>query len=282
MKTERVYANGILMNCVVDGPPSAQALLLCNGLATDLEMWERQLSEFAKTYRVIRYDMRGHGETEATLPPYNLSLLVEDLRSLLDVLGVDQVHFVGMSLGGMVGQGFAVRYPHRLHSLVLGGTAARMRRGIWEKRIQQVEVEGVEPMVEPSIIRWFTKPFRDANQSLMDQLRQMIRRVTREGYLGGANVVMEMDHVLDLAKITTPTLVIVGREDVSTPVAEAQLIHDHIMGSELCVIDEAAHLPNIERRTEFNRALKQFLSRLESAGLKGNAHCREAQASPSQ
>jgi len=110
-------------------------LLLCNGLATELEMWEPQLTDFAKAFRVIRYDMRGHGETSATSTPYSLSLLVEDLRSLLDALGVEQVHPVGMSLGSMVGQTFAVRYPHRLHSLVLGGTAARMLRGIWEGRI---------------------------------------------------------------------------------------------------------------------------------------------------
>ena len=267
MKAERVRANGILMRCVVEGPPSAHALLLCNGLATDLEMWEPQLSEFTKTHRVIRYDMRGHGETSATPPPYSLSLLVEDLRSLLDALGVDQVHFAGMSLGGMVGQSFAVRYPHRFLSLVLCDTAARMRREIWEGRIQQVEAEGVEPMVEPSIVRWFTTPFRDANPLLMDEVRQMIRRVSKDGYLGGARVVMEMDHVAQLAKISTPTLVIVGREDVSTPVAEAQLMHEHITGSTLCVIDDAAHLPNIERPAEFNRVLKQFLSRLDAVAL---------------
>lgn len=271
MKTERMRANGILMRCVVEGPPSAPALLLCNGLATDLEMWEPQLNEFTNTYRVIRYDMRGHGETSATPPPYSLSLLVEDLRSMLDALGVDQIHFVGMSLGGMVGQAFAVRYPDRLLSLALCGTAARMRREIWEGRIKQVEVEGVEPMVEPSITRWFTKPSRDANQSLMDELRQMIRRVTKDGYLGGATVVMEMNHVAQLAEISTPTLIIVGREDVSTPVAEAQLIHDHITDSTLCVIDDAAHLPNIEKPAEFNRVLTQFLSRLDAGALEAKS-----------
>lgn len=269
MKAERVRANGILMRCVVEGPPSAQALLLCNGLATDLGMWEPQIDEFSKNYRVIRYDMRGHGGTAATPPPYSLSLLVEDLRSLLDALGVDQVHFAGMSLGGMVGQAFAVRYPHRLLSLVLCDTAARMRREIWEGRIKQVEIEGIEPMVEPSILRWFTKPFLEANPLLMDKIRQMIRRVSVEGYLGGARVVMEMNHVQQLAKISTPTLVIVGREDVSTPVAEAQLMHEHITGSALSVIDDAAHLPNIERPEEFNRALKQFLARLDAVALEG-------------
>jgi 3-oxoadipate enol-lactonase len=269
MKAERVRANGILMQCVVEGPPSAQALLLCNGLATDLQMWEPQIGEFSKDYRVIRYDMRGHGETEASPSPYSLSLLVEDLRSLLDAIGVDQVHFAGMSLGGMVGQAFAVRYPQRLLSLALCDTAARMRREIWEGRIKQVEMEGVEPMVEPSILRWFTKPFRDANPALMDEIRQMIRRVSAQGYMGGARVVMEMNYVQQLAKISTPTLVIVGREDVSTPVVEAQLMHEHITGSTLCVIDDAAHLPNIERPEEFNRVLKLFLSRLDAVALEG-------------
>lgn len=265
MRFQSVRANGIQMRCVVEGPPSAQALLLCNGLATDLELWEPQVSEFSKAYRVIRYDTRGHGGTSTSPPPYSLSLLVEDLRSLLDALGVDQVHFAGMSLGGMIGQAFAVRYPHRLRSLVLCDTSARTRREIWEGRIQQVELEGVEPMIEPSIARWFTKPFRDANPALMDEIRQMIRRVSKDGYLGGARVVMEMDHVAQLAKISTPTLVIVGREDGSTPVADAQLMHEHITGSTLCVIDNAAHLPNLERPAEFNRVLNQFLSRLDAS-----------------
>ena len=267
MKAEQVRANGILMQCRVEGPPSAQALLLCNGLATDMAMWDRQVSEFSKNYRVITFDTRGHGETSATPPPYTLSMLVEDTRSLLDALGIEQVHYVGMSLGGMVGQAFAIRYPQRLLSLSLCDTAAKTNREVWEARIKQVEVAGIAPMIEPSIVRWFTKPFRDANPALMDNIREMIKRVSHAGYLGGAGVVMEMNHVDKLDKISTPTLIIVGRQDSSTPVAASEEMHQHIAGAQLHIIEAAAHLPNIEQPEEFNRLLKQFLSRLDEVAL---------------
>ncbi|ROZ75011.1 alpha/beta fold hydrolase [Ramlibacter sp. WS9] len=263
MNVEHVRANGILMRCQIDGPANGRPLLLCNGLATDMSMWDRQVSEFAADYRVIRYDLRGHGETSATVPPYSLSLLVEDLRSFLDALGLEQVHFVGMSLGGMVGQSFAARYPNRLLSLVLCDTTAKANREIWEGRIQQVRLEGVRPMVEPSLERWFTEPFRQANAPLIDEVREMIKGTAVEGYLGGAGVVMEQDQVRQLHRISAPTLIIVGREDVSTPPADAEVLHKHITGSTLHVVDNAAHLPNIEQPEVFNKLLKEFLTRLD-------------------
>ena len=259
MSVERVPANGILMHCRVEGVASGQVMLFCNGLATDVSMWDPQIAHFASRYRIVRYDLRGHGETDSTQPPYSLSLLVEDLRSLLDALGVDQLHLVGESLGGMVAQAFAVRYPRRLMSLTLCDTAARTRREIWEGRIQQVRQKGVGPMVEPSLERWFTKPYRDSNPKVIDGVRRMIMKTTNDGYVGGAGVVMEMNHVEQLARISAPTLIVVGRQDVSTPVADAELMHSHIAGSRLSIIEDAAHLPNIEQAEEFNKVLQDFL-----------------------
>lgn len=267
MNVEHVRANGILMRCQIDGPATGTPLLLCNGLATDLTMWGRQVSEFSEHYRIIRYDLRGHGETSATGAPYSLSLLVEDLRSLLDALGIEQVHFVGMSLGGMVGQSFAARYPQRLLSLVLCDTTAKANREIWESRIKQVRLEGVGPMVEPSLERWFTAPFRLANSPLIEEVRQMIKGTAVEGYLGGAGVVMEQNQVSQLHRISAPTLIIVGRQDVSTPPEDAELMHKHIAGSTLHVIEDAAHLPNIEQSKIFNTLLKEFFSRLEGTAM---------------
>lgn len=267
MNVEHVRANGILMRCRINGPATGRPLLLCNGLATDMSMWDRQVSEFAEHYRVIRYDLRGHGETSATVPPYSLSLLVEDLRSFLDALGLEQVHFVGMSLGGMVGQSFAARYPNRLLSLVLCDTTAKANREVWESRIKQVRLEGLSPMVEPSLERWFTEPFRRANPSLIEEVRQMIKRTSVEGYLGGAGIVMEQNQVQQLQRISAPTLIVVGREDVSTPPADAEIMHKHIAGSTLHVIDGAAHLPNIEQPQVFNELLKKFLSRLDGVAV---------------
>lgn len=270
MGVEQIRANGISMGYRVDGLSSAPILLLSNGLATDMSMWDDQVAHFSSRYRIVRYDTRGHGDTPATAPPYTLSVLVEDLRSLLDALGANKVHFVGMSLGGMIGQLFAVRYPGRLLSLSLCDTAARMKRETWEGRIKQATVEGVAPLVEPSLVRWFTEPFRVTNPDLMDRVRRMINRTSTDGYVGCAGVVMAMDHVDHLARISTPTLVVVGRHDVSTPLSEAELMHANIAGSTLSVIEDASHLPNIEQAVEFNKILEAFLAAQDLA------HRREA------
>lgn len=269
-KDQFVRANGITMRCRIEGPESAQVILFSNSLATNLAMWDAQAAEFSSQYRVIRYDTRGHGQTETTAPPYSLSLLVEDARSLLDALGVERVHFVGVSLGGMVGQLFAVRYPQRLHSLVLSDTAARMKREIWEKRISEVAEQGVETVVEGSVDRWFTTPFRKSNSILIDGVRQMIRTTTKDGYVGAASVVMNMDGVEDLARIATPTLVVVGEEDVSTPPSESELLCERIAGASMTVVTGAAHLPNMEQPSKFNELLDEFLhDRVQSCRSQG-------------
>lgn len=274
MKDLQIRANGTTFRCRVEGPSSAQVLLFSNSLATDLSMWDEQAAYFSTRYQVIRYDARGHGGSQSTPPPYSLSTLVEDVRSLLDGLGVGSVHFVGLSLGGMVGQLFAARYPQRLLSVALCDTAARMKREIWEGRIETVRKEGVDPQAESSLERWFTKPFRDKNPQTIDRFRKMIKGTSRDGYVGSATAIMEMDSVNQLSRIATPTLVVVGRQDPSTPLSEAELINQKIAGSQLAVIEDAAHLPNIEQSEEFNAVLDRFLgqqsARSQEMGLAGH------------
>jgi 3-oxoadipate enol-lactonase len=261
MKDQRVRANGITLRCRIDGPSSAPTILLSNSLATDLSMWDGQAAHLAQQYRVIRYDTRGHGESEASKPPYTLSMLAEDVRSLLDALGVGQVHYVGLSLGGMTGQVFAARYPHRLHSLALCDTSAKVSRSIWEERIRLALREGIECVVEPSVGRWFTKSFREREPAVIEAFRRKIRGTSIDGYLGCANAIMEMDNNDLLGRIATPTLVVVGRDDPATPVGDSEILKAGIAGSRLLVIDDAAHLPNIEREDEFNEVIGEFLSR---------------------
>jgi len=270
MRDLHMRANGTTLRCRVEGPPSAQAVLFSNSLATNLGMWDKQAEHFAGQYQVIRYDARGHGQSLATAPPYTLSTLVEDVRSLLDGLGIGTVHFVGLSLGGMVGQLLAARYPQRLLSLTLCDTAAQTKQDIWEGRIEAVRKDGVDPQVEPSLERWFTPPFRDANPSIVERFRKMIRDTTRDGYVGGASAIMEMDNLSQLSRIATPTQIIVGRDDHSTSVSDAELLNARIAGSQLAVIEDAAHLSNVERPNEFNAVLKGFLlqqgARYQQAG----------------
>lgn len=259
MKDLQMRANGATFRCRVEGPSSGQVLLFSNSLATDLSMWDEQAAYFSRKYQVVRYDARGHGESHSTPPPYSLSTLVEDVRSLLDGLGIGAVHFVGLSLGGMVGQLFAARYPQRLLSAALCDTAARMKREVWEGRIAEVRSYGIDPQVELSLERWFTKPFRDGNPQVIDRFRKMIRSTSRDGYVGSATAIMEMDSINQLSRIATPTLVVVGRHDPSTPLSDAKLINQKIAGSQLAVIEDAAHLPNVEQSAGFNEVLDNFL-----------------------
>lgn len=260
MTDQMIKTNGVSLRCRVEGPEGAPAVLFSNSLASDLTMWDAQAAHFSGRFRVIRYDTRGHGQSEAPCPPYSLALLAEDMRGLLDALGVPKVHLVGLSLGGMAGQVFAARWPERLLSLALCDTAARTNREIWEGRLKQARADGIGPLVEPSVERWFTSPFRARNAILMDGVRQMIRRTPVDGYLGCGAAIMEMNNAPLLPGIKTRTLVVVGKQDPATPVSEAEFIHAQIPASRLAVIDQAAHLPNIEQEAEFNSILERHLA----------------------
>jgi 3-oxoadipate enol-lactonase len=230
-----------------------------NGLATSTAMWDEQARHFSRHWHVLRYDTRGHGRTGASPPPYSLDRLADDVVDLLDRLGIARVNFVGLSLGGMTGQRFAARHTDRVISLVLCDTALRMDRGMWDDRIAAVQANGIEPQVQPSIDRWFSPSFRAANPAMIEHLCHMIRGTSKEGYLGCAMAIREMNLERQSRGITAPTLIVVGSDDRSTPVSNAKALHAAIPGSELVVLDHAAHMPNIEQATRFNAILEGFL-----------------------
>ena len=159
-----INANGVTMNYRLEGPDDGPVVMLSNSLMSDLTMWDGQVPALARRYRVLRYDTRGHGATEASPPPYSIELLVDDARALLDALNIGSVHFVGLSLGGMIGQLFAVRYPTLLKSLVLCDTSSHMPpEALWDDRIRTAKDNGLESMAPATIERWFTAPFRERN-----------------------------------------------------------------------------------------------------------------------
>jgi 3-oxoadipate enol-lactonase len=255
----KIVVNGIAVNCCLEGPETAPVVMFGNGLATGTAMWEPQATHFDKRFRVLRYDVRGHGATEATPPPYTIEQLADDVVDFLDRLGIGNVAYVGLSLGGMIGQALAVRHPDRVRSLVLCDTTMHSPRDMWIERIAAIEANGLEPQVEPSIERWFTHSFRSSQPKLVDDMRVMIRATSLHGYLGCAMAMRDMRLESVAPRITQPTLILVGRDDRSTPVAEAQALHEAISGSQLEVIEHAAHLPNIEQASRFNAVLGRFL-----------------------
>lgn len=260
----KITANGITMNYELEGPASAPVVTLSHSLATDLSMWEPQVPALTSRYRVLRYDTRGHGGTDAPDEPYSLEQLAEDARALLLALGIARTHFMGLSMGGFIGQVLALTYPQMLRSLVLCDTTSRVpaeAKPMWEERIRVTRMQGMEPHVEPTIGRWFTEPFREQRPDVIDPVRGLIRGTKPEGYIGCCHAIAALDLTDRLHQITTPTLVIVGDEDPATPVAASQTIHERIRGSEPVILKSASHLSNMEQPEAFNRAVTTFLAR---------------------
>jgi 3-oxoadipate enol-lactonase len=256
-------ANGIAVNYHLEGPDDVPVVMLSNSLMSNLSMWDAQVPALlARRYQVLRYDTRGHGSTEASPPPYSINLLLDDARALLDALKIASVHFVGLSLGGMIGQLFAVRHPTLLKSLVLCDTASHMPpASLWDTRTRTAENNGLEAMVPATIERWFTAPFRERNAVEVERIGRMIRKTDLAGYVGCCRAIQVMDQTAVLSTITTPTLIVVGADDFATPVASSETIHCAIAGSELVILDDAAHLANVEQPEAFNGAVIEFLDK---------------------
>jgi 3-oxoadipate enol-lactonase len=260
-----ITVNGISVHYTLEGPASGPVITMSNSLASNLSMWEPQLPVLTSRYRVLRYDTRGHGGTEATAGPYSLDELSEDVRALLRALGITRTHFIGLSMGGMIGQIIAIKYPQMLQSLVLCDTMSRVpteAKPMWDDRIHTAETGGMEPLVEPTLARWFTESFRQKGSPVLDQVRTMIRTTPPRGYAGCCHAIAALNLTDHLKAITLPTLVIVGEDDPATPVAASHVIHEQIRGSELVILKSAAHLSNLEQPEAFNQALTAFLPKV--------------------
>jgi 3-oxoadipate enol-lactonase len=259
----KIEAGGLDVHYRLDGPEGAPLVTLSHSLAADLAMWRPQVDALSRDYRILRYDIRGHGRTATPHGPYTLEQLSDDLAALLDALRIERTHLVGLSMGGMIGQLLALREPGRLISLVLADTLAVYRpeaRAMWQERIDAASgPDGMEPLVEPTLTRWFTAPFKASRPDVMEEVAAMIRATAPRGFIGCCRALMELDLIGRLPEICLPTLVLVGRQDPTTPVAGAEAIAGAIPGARLVVIEDAAHISNLEQPEAFNAALLSFL-----------------------
>ncbi|MFC1665463.1 3-oxoadipate enol-lactonase [Pseudomonadota bacterium] len=259
---KKINANGISMNYRLDGLQSGQVVMFSNSLISSYPMWDDQVEAIGEKFQLLRYDTRGHAGTDAPSAPYSIAMFVEDVKGLLDALDIEKVHFVGLSMGGFIGQLFAATYPERVTSLALCDTACTMPpKSLWNGRIETAETEGVEGLIEGTLGRWFTQPFRDSGNPAIDNITAMIRQTGVVGYINCAKAIRDMEQCDILGKITAPTMVLVGEDDPACPVSSAQVLHKGIADSEYFVIKNAAHLPNIEKRDEFNALLLSFLKK---------------------
>jgi 3-oxoadipate enol-lactonase len=258
----KARTNGIELNYVVEG--EGPWLTMSHSLACNLHMWDAEAAALAKRYKVLRFDTRGHGASDAPPGPYTLDQLADDLKGLFDALGVRETHFVGLSMGGMIGQKFALRYPGVFRSLTLADTTSRYpadAAAVWAGRIKVASEQGMEPLVQPTLERWFTKAYRDAQPDKVAAIATMIRSTPVAGYAGCCEALPKIDSTERLKEIRCPTLVIVGAEDGGTPPAMARAIHAAMPGSEYVEIPQAAHLSNIEQPAAFLKALQGLLDR---------------------
>jgi 3-oxoadipate enol-lactonase len=260
MKTK---VNGIWINYELSGNEDAEVVMLSHSLASNLGMWQSQRDALIRHFRVLAYDTRGHGGSDATAPPYTLSQLGEDAIALLDALGINSVHWVGISMGGMVGQCLALDHPGRLKSLSLCDTAAIVPKEadpVWQERIDLARKEGMGPTVQPTLERWFTPPYLACNPPMVDLIRKYILGTPVDGYIGCSEAIRRLDYLDRLHEIKLPTLIMVGEDDPGTPVEASRAMHERIPQSRLVIIPSAAHLSNIEQADGFNRSLMAFLT----------------------
>ena len=259
----KVKANGIDINYEIEG--SGPWLTMSHSLACNLHMWDPQMAALTQRFKVLRYDTRGHGQSSAPAGEYTLEQLADDVKGLLDALGIKQTHWAGLSMGGMIGQAFALRYPGVFQSMVLADTTSRRppdAAKMWSERIQNAQTKGMDALVAGTLERWFTEPYRKARKDVMERIGNDIRATPVAGFVGCCQAISKIDLTDRLKEVKCPTLVMVGEQDMGTPVDAARAIHQNLPGSELKVIASAAHLSNIEQADEFNKAMTAFLERV--------------------
>ncbi len=260
MNTE---ANGITFNCRIDGPEGAPWLMLSNSLATNLAMWDGQTAVLAEHYRVLRYDQRGHGGSDVPAGDYDFDMLADDAAALMQAHGIETCHFVGLSMGGMTAMGLGLNHPERLRSLTICNSRADVTqefRDNFDARISLALDEGMAPLVETTIERWFTEDLRAAAPAFLDDVRDMVRTTPVQGFAGCARAVQNVDYMPRLSAIDKPVLLIAGAQDLATPPEGMRAMQAAISGSQYVELDPASHLSNLEQPQAFTAAVQQFLA----------------------
>jgi 3-oxoadipate enol-lactonase len=259
----KATVNGIGIHYEITG--EGPWLTLSHSLACNLHMWDEQVALLSRHFRVLNVDTRGHGDSDAPDGPYTLEQLADDYQGLFDHLGIRDTHWVGLSMGGMIGQVLALRHPGLFRSLALCDTTSQYApeaAALWAERVRVSLAQGMEPLVEGTLGRWFTEPFRNAQPATVARVAAMIRATKPAGYAGCCAALPKIDTTARLGEITCPIQVIVGEQDAGTPVAMARTIHENAPGSELVIIPNASHLSNVEQPQAFNEALTGFYRRI--------------------
>ena len=247
----------------LEGPSGAPVVTLTHPLGVTLALWDDHVAALTNRYRVLRYDVRGHGGSETPPGPYTLEQMAGDLFDLLDALGIAETHFVGVSMGGLIGMTAALTRPSRIKSLVLCDTTACYGPGVrpmWEDRIRVAESEGMTAaLVDRTMAIWFTEAFRTKRPEVVERIAAMLRKSDPRGYAAAIRAIAFVDLSERIRAIICPILVVVGEQDPGTPPAMARVIHERIPGAELLILPGAMHCAVAEDADRFLRALLDFI-----------------------
>ena len=244
----------------LEGHPAKPALILSNSLGADFSMWDPQVPEFANSFRVLRFDTRGHGKSSVTPGPYTIEQLAQDVLVLADSQQFERFHFCGLSMGGQIGMWLATNAPQRLNKLVISSTAAKIGTPeMWNARIATVLKEGMKNVAAAAIERWFTASFRTKNPSAVASIHKILEATSPEGYAACCSGLRDFDFREKLCNLITPTLVISGTHDPATTPADGQFLAKHISGAHYVELN-GAHLSNIEDADRFTQEVTSFLN----------------------
>jgi 3-oxoadipate enol-lactonase len=266
-ETHRIRADGTDLHVRVDGADGPW-VILAHALGANHTLWDATAHHLSPRYRVVRPDMRGHGNSDAPVGPYTMLRLADDVAAIMDALEIPQAHFCGISVGGMIGQTLGVRHAERLLSLTLAATISRTpldAHPMWHNRIGQVEAHGMSGVVDATLERWLTEPYRQAHPEEVARIRAMLMSTPVRGFVGVGQAIMAFDVTSALSRIHCPTLVVAGEHDQSATVAMAQSIAAAIPGSRLEVLP-AAHLVSVEQADRFHVTLDTFLGHAACGG----------------
>ncbi len=257
--------NGVNLNYQIEGPDGAPWLVFSNSLATDLGMWNAEAAHYARRFRVLRYDTRGHGGSAATPSPYSLDLLVADAAGLLDKLGIKRTIFVGLSLGGMTAMGLALKDPSRLRAIAVCAARADVPDGfakMWDERIGLARTKGMAALVDSTLSRWFTPELLAEKPTFLGNVEAMIRRTSVEGYVGCANALLGLDYLRHLGRIELPALFVAGANDIAAPSAIMRAMSEGVAGARFVELSPSGHLVNLQQSAKFRETLDAFLGTL--------------------
>ncbi|WP_374300298.1 3-oxoadipate enol-lactonase [Paracoccus sp. (in: a-proteobacteria)] len=257
---QTISTSDITLHIRDEGPKDGRVVMFANSLGTDLRVWDALLPLLPAGLRIVRYDKRGHGLSDATPTPYTLDQLVADAEAVCDRLGLREITFVGLSIGGLIGQGLAARRPDLVHALVLMDTAAKIGTApMWQDRIDAINTGGVAALADPILERWFTPAFRTTNPEFA-LWRNMLTRTSVAGYTGCCAAIAGADLTESTRALRLPVLAMAGDRDGSTP-PDLVRATAALCGADFHIIPDAGHIPCVEQPAATARLLADFLER---------------------